>query len=208
MSIETQIAALVTAANNLTAAVDSKIGAIDTRMDTAEAEFELWRNEKDLEGDPGLDGTIRRNIAQGYISSTGGTHTMQGATGIFTAVDLGSSVSVYIHIKLPLNINLHDRMFWINIKGYSYGSAKIIDETLVGYCYASGHQLTNKSAFGNMTPDLYVDSNGNVVARLLVPNIYVTTIRVDCMKVGGAFGVLFDVGQLVAKLSLSDTVVF
>ncbi|OCX94709.1 MAG: hypothetical protein BCV62_16135 [Pseudomonas sp. K35] len=207
MSLETQIAGLVTAANNLTTAVNGKIGAIDTRMDAAEAEFDEWRNQKDLEGDPGADGTIRRNIAQGYVGGTGAPYGVDAA-GIFAATPLGSSTNVYMHIKLPLNVNVDDRMFWINIKGYSYGSAAIIDETLVGYCYSATLSLNSKSVFGNMSPELYIDANGNIIARLLIPNIYVTTIRIDTMKVGGGYGVLFNVGQITAKLSLAATVVF
>lgn len=208
MSLETQIAALVTAANNLTGSVNAKIGGIDARMNAAEAEFDEWRNQKDFEGEPGLDGTIRRNIAQGYISGTGVPNKPSGASGIFKDVDLGSSQNVYIHLKLPLNLNIDNRMFWINVKGYSYGSASIIDETFVGYCYSAERKLLNKNTFGNMSPELYADSNGNIVARMLLPNIYVTTIRVDCMRVGGGFGILFNVGDLSCKLSLSETVVF
>jgi hypothetical protein len=42
--------------------------------------------------------------------------------------------------------------------------------------------------------------------RILVPNIYYTTIRIDTMRVGN--GRLFAVGDLKTKLSLAETVVF
>lgn len=207
MSLETQIAALVTAANNLTAAVNGKIGAIDARMDTAEAEFDEWRNQKDLEGSPTGFGTIRRNIMQGHIYATGDPAT--GAplsSGDFPTTDLGTNSLVYVHLKTPLNINLHSEMFWFNIKGYNYGGAKIVEETIVGYCYKPSLSLQNKGAFGNLTPDSYVDASGNVILRILVPNIYYTTLRVDTMRVGN--GRLFNVGDLTAKLSLAETVNF
>ena len=43
MSLESQIAALVQASNNLTSAVNGKIGEIDHRMDQSEASFEAWK---------------------------------------------------------------------------------------------------------------------------------------------------------------------
>jgi len=207
MSLESQIAALVQASNNLTSAVNGKIGEIDKEMDTALAQFEEWRNLKDVIGNPTGFGTMRMNILQGHIYGTGGT---QGANvsdeGSFQVTDLGSSENVYIHFKVPLNVNIHSEMFWFNVKGYSYGTSKIIDETIVGYCYSPLRDITSKSSFGNMTPDVYKDSNGNVVLRLLIPSIYYTTIRVDTMRVGN--GRLFNIGDLKTKLSLSQTVVF
>ncbi|WP_321150232.1 hypothetical protein [Aeromonas jandaei] len=207
MSLEAQIAALVQASNNLTSAVNGKIGEIDKEMNAALAQFEEWRNLKDVIGNPVGFGTMRMNILQGHIYGTGGS---QGSSvsdeGSFQATDLGSSANVYIHFKIPLNVNIHNEMFWFNIKGYSFGTAKIIDETIVGYCYSPQRDVINKSSFGNMTPDVYKDSNGNVVLRLLIPNIYYTTVRVDTMRVGN--GRLFNLGDLKTKLSLSQTVVF
>lgn len=205
MSLETTIAALVTAANNLTNSVNGKIASINTTMAAALAQFDAWRNEKDVEGTPNGLGTIRRNILQGFIQGTG-LNGQYSASGGFTSTDLGTNTNVYVHFKLPLNLNTHAEMFWFNIKGYSYGSAKIIEETLVGYCYAPSRQLTSVSTFGNMTPAVYADTNGNIVLRILVPNIYFTTIRVDTMRVGN--GRLFALNDLVTKCSLSETVTF
>lgn len=206
MSLETQIAALVEAANNLTGSVNGKVGEIDQRMNTAEAEFDEWRNQKDVEGDPLRAGTIRRNIAQGHIFGTGGTSDAPQSDGIFPSVDLGTNDLVYVHLKTPLNVNQNTEMFWFNIKGYSYGAALIIDETIVGYSYSPSGQLLNKASFGNLSPDSYVDVSGNIILRLKLPSSYYATMRVDTMRVGN--GRLFSVGDLVAKLSLADTVVF
>lgn len=205
MSLESTIAALVTAANNLTNAVNGKIASINTTMADALAKFDAWRNLKDVEGDPTAMGTIRRNVLQGFIQGTGGV-VGTGAQGAFTATDLAQSSNVYVHFKIPLNINVNSEMFWFNIKGYSYGTAKIVEETLVGYCYQPTRTLQSVSTFGNMTPAVYVDTNGNIVMRILVPNIYYTTLRIDTMRVGN--GRLFNVGDLVTKLSLAETVVF
>ncbi|MBV6203229.1 hypothetical protein KUU18_29435 [Pseudomonas aeruginosa] len=205
MSLETQIASLVTAANNLTAAVNGKIGAIDARMDTAEAEFEEWRNQKDVEGSLGAFGTIRRNMFQGFIQSLGGPAGVAANSG-FDTVDLGTNTNVYVHFKVPLNVNVNSEMFWFSIKGYSYGSSQIVDETMVGYCYKPTLSLQNVATFGSMSPAVYKDANGNVVLRILLPSAYYTTLRIDTMRVGN--GRLFNVGDLLTKLSLAETVVW
>nr|WP_280639852.1 hypothetical protein [Pseudomonas sp. RGM2987] len=203
--METSIASLVTAANNLTTVVNGKIGAINLTMAAAVAQFNEWRSLKDVEGDPAALGTIRRNVLQGHVYGTGGPYGST-AQGDFMSTELGSSTNVYMHFKVPLNVNANSEMFWFNIKGYSYGTAKIIEETLVGYCYQPSRVLQNVSTFGNMTPAVYVDTSGNIVMRILIPNIYYTTVRVDTMRVGN--GRLFNLGDLKTKLSLSDTVVF
>ncbi|MBV4460017.1 hypothetical protein KVG96_18850 [Pseudomonas sp. COR58] len=205
MSLETTVAALVTAANNLTTVVNGKIGSINSTMADALNQFNEWRNQKDVEGDPAALGTIRRNVLQGFVSGTGGLQGV-GAVGSFTSTDLGTTANVYMHFKTPLNINVNSEMFWFNIKGYSYGTAKIIEETLVGYCYQPTRTLQNVSTFGNMTPSVYVDTNGNIVMRILLPSIYYTTVRIDTMRVGN--GRLFNLGDLKPKLSLAETVVF
>lgn len=205
MSLETTIASLVSAANNLTTVVNGKIGSINTTMATALAQFNEWRSLKDVEGDPAALGTIRRNVLQGHVYGTGGSYGST-AQGDFTSTELGSSTNVYMHFKVPLNVNANSEMFWFNIKGYSYGTAKIIEETLVGYCYQPTRVLQNVATFGNMTPAVYVDTSGNIVMRILIPNIYYTTVRIDTMRVGN--GRLFNLGDLKTKLSLSDTVAF
>jgi hypothetical protein len=205
VSLETTVASLVTAANNLTTVVNGKIGNINSTMATALTQFNEWRNLKDVEGDPAALGTIRRNLLQGFVPGTGGVQGV-GGQGDFVSTDLGTSTNIYMHFKIPLNINVNSEMFWFNIKGYSYGTAKIIEETLVGYCYQPTRTLQNVSTFGNMTPAVYVDTNGNVVMRILIPNIYYTTVRIDTMRVGN--GRLFNLGDLKTKLSLAETVAF
>lgn len=211
MSLETTITSLVTAANNLTTSVNGKISSINTTMAGALAQFNEWRNLKDVEGSANAIGSVRRNIFQGHVYTTGGidgvgTPISVLSEGDFESTDLGGLEKVYVHFKLPLNINVSSEMFWFNIQGYSYGTAKIIDETVVGYCYKPNRSIMNVSTFGNMTPAVYADANGNVVMRILIPNIYYTTVRVDTMRVGN--GRLFNVGELKSKLSRTENVVF
>lgn len=208
MSLESAIAGLVAACNILTTSVNGKIGAINATMASALEQFNEWRNQKDLEGTVNGYGTIRRNILQGFIDSTMKDEhgNLYPAYGDLKGVDLGSNLNVYLHILTPLNINVNTEMFWFNIKGYNYGGASIVEETIVGYSYAPIRQLQNKACFGNFTPDVYTDISGNVVLRLKFPTIYYTTLRIDTMKVGN--GRLFNVGDLYPVFSLSEKVNF
>lgn len=204
MSLETQVTELVSSANALTGAINGKVGEIDQRMTVAQADFDEWRQKKDVIGDPNGYGTMRMNILQGLV-----VQTRAGAPlsyGDLPAVDLGVESNVYIHFKTPLNVNKHNEMFWFNIRGYSFGTAKIIDETITGYCYVATRSLTSQSSFGNFTPESYVDSAGNVILRILAPNIYYSTVRVDTMRVGN--GRLFALGDLDVRMSLAATVEF
>ncbi|AZD06657.1 hypothetical protein C4K26_1235 [Pseudomonas chlororaphis] len=205
MGIEQKIGELVTAADSLTKVVDGKITQIDERMNVARAEFDEFRNKKDMVGVLGEQGTVLMNVFQGGVFGTGGPQNT-GASGGFSEVDLGTSENVYMHLKLPMNINTHDQMFWFNICGYCYGSATIVDETIVGYCYSPQRAVLSKAVFGNMSPEIYTDAKGNVVIRLKFPNIYVTTIRIDTMQVG--IGSLIPVGSIKSKLSLTEKVDF
>ena len=205
MSLETTVASLVTAANNLTGAVNGKIGQIDARMDEARAEFDQYRSLKDVVGLPGTSGTLNMSVLQGAVWGTGGANGV-GAGGDFPVTDLGATTDVYAHFRLPFNINLHDQMFWLNIKGYSYGTVKIIDETFAGYCFAPQRAVISQACFGNLTPTIYTDTNGNVVCRLKFASIYVSTMRIDTMKIGTYKEI--KLGDIVPKLSLSPTVVF
>lgn len=207
MSVEQQLANAVQATNNLTAAVNNKIGQIDQRMADAEAEFDAWRNLKDVIGDPAGQGTMRLNILQGVIIGTGAPYPV-GGSGDFSGkmTDLGSSANVYVHFKTPMNVNTSDEMFWFNIRGYCYGASAVIDETIVGYAYNPQRNIINKASFGNMFPDSYKDTAGNVILRIKLPVAYYTTLRIDTMRVGTS--TLFEVGSLDVKVSLTETVDF
>jgi hypothetical protein len=205
LSTETQIANLVQASNNLTSAVNGKIGAIDVRMDQARAEFDQFRALKDVVGGVGEPGTLLMSVFQGLIWGTGAPYDV-GATGGMVATDLGSSMNVYVHFKLPFSINSDDQMFWLNIRGYSYGSSLVLDETFAGYVYSPQRAVINQSCFGKFEPAIYADAAGNAVCRIKIPNVYVTSLRLDTMQVGRYRAI--KLGDIKSKLSLSSTVVF
>jgi len=95
VSLETTVASLVTAANNLTTVVNGKIGTINSTMATALSQFNEWRNLKDVEGDPAALGTIRRNLLQGFVSGTGGLQGV-GGTGAISCRPIWVSVRMSI----------------------------------------------------------------------------------------------------------------
>jgi len=205
---EERIGELVTASNQLTSAVENKIGEIDQKMSDAHDDFELWLSHKDVEGELLEHGTVRTAIFQGYAYHTDETITTPAGYNDFAGKvpALGTAELVYLHFKVPLNVNENSEMFWFNIQGYSYGSAAIINEIIVGYCHNLTKNIISKSNFGTHSPNSYLDSSGNVILRILVPNIYYTTIKIDTMHVGN--GRLFNKGDLDVKLSLIDTVEF
>lgn len=205
MSTETQIANLVQASNNLTNAVSGKIDAIDARMNQARAEFDQFRALKDVVGAIGEPGTLLMSVFQGMIWGTGAPYDV-GAAGGLVATDLGSSLNVYAHFKLPFSINTDDQMFWLNIRGYSYGSSLVLDETFAGYVYSPQRAVINQSCFGKFEPAIYADTAGNAICRIKIPNVYVTSLRIDTMQIGHYHSI--SVGELKSKLSLSPTVVF
>lgn len=208
MSLTQDIANVVQAAENMTATVTGKMGEIDQRMDVAETEFDVWRSEKDMMGDAALQGAMRMNIFQGNLHGTSQVTGGPSGTGGFAGKveDIGSNTNVYLHFKTPLSLNNNNEMFWFNVRGYCYGAAKLIDEVIAGYCYKNGNALTSKANSGSLSPDSYTDLAGNLILRILVPNTYYNTVRVDTMRVGN--GRLFNTGDLDVKVSLADTVEF
>jgi len=161
-----------------------------------------------IEGDPSRPGCVRRGIYQGIIYATGGAPGV-GAGGDFPRTDLGDTGAVYVHFKLPLKITTNNRMFHLRIRGYCYGTAQPVDETIVGYCKASSTRIEGIATKGNFSPTVYVDSNNNVVVRLYFGNIYYTTMSIDSMMVStGAESDMFKRGDLVARMSLAATVTF
>jgi len=161
-----------------------------------------------VEGDPTRPGCVRRAIFQGIVYATGGPPGL-GSAGDFPRIDLGETSAVYVHFKLPLKITVNNRMFHLRIRGYSYGNAKAVDETIVGYCKASSTRIEAIATKGNFSPTVYVDANNNVVVRLYFPNIYYTTAVIDSMRVSsGAESDMFKRDDIVATMSRTSTVNF
>ena len=152
------------------------------RLAQVDQTFANLRDLRMVEGDPTRPGCVRRAILQGIVYATGGSPGLSSG-GDMPRIDLGSTNNVYMHIKLPLKLNVNNRMFHLRFKGYNYGSAKPVNETVVGYCKASTQRLEGVHTKGNFVPTVYVDANQNIVVRFFFENIYYTTMVIDSMMV-------------------------
>lgn len=91
MSLEQQVTALVEASNNLTSAVNGKIGQIDQRMTTAENDFEQWKATTSYVQ------AYRVSEAEGYKESdknTGKYHVVR----LYTVRDSTAAQHPWIHM--------------------------------------------------------------------------------------------------------------
>ena len=200
-------AALLQSIDRFSTAIQEKTDQLESGIATQELNAAQLLELREVDGIPYNIGTVRKAIFQGFVGNTTGTGETTPAQGDFSEIpNLGTNTNVYLHLKVPVNINVHSEMLWFHLTGYAFGSAKIIDETIVGYSYAPSKALINNNAIGNFSPTLYTDASGNVVIRLLFPSIYFTTLKIDTMRVGN--GRLFNKGDLVARLSLSANVNF
>ena len=203
MSVENRLAlsqAIEQFSNAVKTETDELAAGIVTQETNAVQQSEL----REIDGIPYNIGTMRKSIFQGFVANTAGGTELTDPQGDFTVIpNLGTNGNVYLHLKIPLNINTTSEMFWFHMTGYAFGAAKMIDELIVGYCYVPSKAVINNSASGNFAPTVYVDASGNVVLRLLFSSIYYTTLKIDTMRVGN--GRLFEKGDLIARLSLNAT---
>ena len=125
--------------------------------------------------------------------------TVINAASFFT----GEKGSCYLHFKLPLKADINYDMIHLHIRGYAYGEAKIIDATLVGYCYKPRDNVINVETQGTHQPTLYKGSDKTIYARLYFPNCYFLTVTVDTTKVGN--GKLFRRGDIEIIKSSQST---
>ncbi len=208
MSIDSALGDAVEAVNKVTTVVETKMTSINNTLAAALANFDLWRSEKDVIGLKNIHGSVRNAIFQGVVYETDEKISQPFGSGGFTGKvpALNTRGQVYLHFKTPMNVNNDSNMYHFSIQGYSYGNATVINEIIVGYCFKDSKSIINKSSFGSLSPDSYADGSGNVILRVLIPNSYYTTIKIDTMYVGN--GRLFDTGDLDVKLSLASTVEF
>ena len=200
-------AALLQSIDRFSTAIQEKTDQLESGIATQELNATQLLELREVDGIPYNIGTARKAIFQGFVANTTGGGEEIPSQGDFGAIpNLGTNANVYLHLKVPVNINVDSEMLWFHLTGYAFGSAKMIDETIVGYSYAVSKALLNNNATGNFSPTLYTDASGNVVIRLLFPSIYYTTLKIDTMRVGN--GRLFNKGDLVARLSLSANVNF
>lgn len=200
-------AALLQSIDRFSTAIQEKTDQLESGIATQELNATQLLELREVDGIPYNIGTVRKAIFQGFVGNTTGDGEETPSQGDFGIIpNLGTNANVYLHLKVPVNVNVNSEMLWFHLTGYAFGSAKMIDETIVGYSYAVNKALLNNNATGNFSPTLYTDVSGNVVIRLLFPSIYYTTLKIDTMSVGN--GRLFNKGDLVARLSLSANVNF
>ncbi|WP_025821939.1 hypothetical protein [Shewanella marina] len=111
--------------------------------------------------------------------------------------------SCYLHFKLPLKADEDHEMIHLRVRGYAYGEAKIVDATLVGYCYKPSDNVINVETQGSHQPALYKGSDQMIYARLFFPNNYFLTVTIDTTRVGN--GRLFKRGDIEIIKSSSST---
>ncbi|MBD1582494.1 hypothetical protein [Pseudoalteromonas sp. S16_S37] len=173
MALEQDIAKLIEASNDLTTIVDNKITDIDAKVASKSSEIDSLitstndkvdskLNQLSIIGD-GNFGTRAINVAR-YFTGSGG--------------------KANLHFKLPLKADTDHDMFHLKIYGYAYGEAKIVESTLVGYCYKPSNNVINIEVNGTHSPHLYKGSDGYIYARLSFETFYYLTVSVDTMRVG------------------------
>lgn len=101
---------------------------------------------------------------------------------VYTA-STGSSSTVYHYIRTNINKS-GNVMYRANIRGYNYGTGKILDLTAVGYAYAAGSAPTamqNSTLHSSgATIESYYDSSNNIVLKIYVgTSSYYCGFRLD-----------------------------
>ncbi|MNZ54934.1 hypothetical protein D3C78_728470 [compost metagenome] len=163
--------------------------------------------DKDIIGVDGVKGTYYRNIFKGFIRTITTAESGPYVEGDFpTPVAMADNLNVYVHFRIPYNFNVDSKMFWLQVKGYSFGSGQVINTTAVGYSYAATKQLLNTQVSSVQTAELYADTNGNIVLSTLFSTMYYMTLEIDSMVVGN--GTPIKKGMLQVKYSKSNRVVF
>ncbi|MDE1465800.1 phage tail protein [Spartinivicinus poritis] len=165
--------------------------------------------EKKYTGIPGAIGTIRHEVFNGIVVQCMPHNDDNGplAGGDFTTTDLGQDHDVTLHFVLPLNINQNSEMFFFHVRGYSFGTAIVLNEYIAGYCFAGGKILRDTHVQGNAKPAIYNDKNGVVIFSLTFSkSIYYTTVVIDSMRVGN--GRQFEHGELKGIISLEKKITY
>ncbi|OCQ18950.1 hypothetical protein A7985_22455 [Pseudoalteromonas luteoviolacea] len=173
MSLEQDIANVVSAAEQLTGIVDTKIEDINSTVNGKVAEINSTISQqvsrvnealesKQIIGDGGR-GTRSIDIARYFSAAVGGT---------------------YIHLKLPYRLDRDNHMYHIKVNGYEFHKGKLVDTTFVGYCYNQGNILGFKQELGTHEPFSYVGTDSHIYLRLTIEDKYYLNLSVDSMYVG------------------------
>ncbi|TMO67473.1 hypothetical protein [Pseudoalteromonas aurantia] len=192
MALEQDIAKLIEASNDLTTIVDNKIQDIDSKVQAKRNEVDNLISTTNTKVDNKLSslsiigdgghGTRAINVAHLFTPE-------QGAT--------------FVHIKLPLKADTNHEMFHLKVSGYAYGEAKLVDATLVGYCYKPRDNVININTAGSHSPHLYKGADGYIYGRLTFTSQYYLTLSIDTMRVGN--GRLFKHGDIELIRSDAET---
>ena len=163
--------------------------------------------DKDIIGSDGVPGTIYRNVFKGFIKTVTTAESGPSSTGDFPIPPtFTDDVDIYLHFRIPYNINADSKMFWVQVKGYSFGNQQIINTTAVGYSYAVQTALLSTQVVSTQPGELYTDTNGNVVLSIKFSRMYYLTLEIDTMLVGNSTAIKR--GMLQVKYSKSNRVVF
>ncbi|KZN34934.1 hypothetical protein [Pseudoalteromonas luteoviolacea] len=173
MSLEQDIANVVSAAEQLTGIVDTKIEDINSTVNSKVSEMNSTISQQVTRVDNALES--KQVLGDG----TRGTKSVAIA-GFFTT----EGGATNMHLKLPFKIDTHNCMFHLNIYGYEYGSNKIVDATFTGYCYASNNRLYQSRTSGSHEPIVYVGTDQHIYLRITLESQYYLTLSVDSTYVG------------------------
>ncbi|MBQ4814014.1 hypothetical protein J8M20_21795 [Pseudoalteromonas luteoviolacea] len=184
MSLEQDIANVVSAAEQLTGIVDTKIGDINNTVNTKVAEMNTRVAQKETELDNAVAhqvGRIDAALDNLGIIGDGSIGTKSIAVATYFSGDHGAS---YIHIKLPFKIDEHNCTYHIGVSGYALQEGKIVDSTFVGYCNEATNKLVHPHHSGTHEPYSYIGSDQHVYLRLNFESKYYLSLSVDSMYVG------------------------
>ena len=200
MTTTDQIAELIRVNTALKEQLENTYRNFEQRVAETEAHYQKCRQSLDVLGNAEIEGAVRPAIFQGLLIDTGSSARNIGK-GDFAQATFNATKrnKVYLHLRTPINLNEHDQMFRFHLRGYAYDVPKIIDEIIAGYCRKSGNKLVNVHTQGNMEPNVYVGSGGQINLRIFCASTYYLTLTVDCQRVGN--GPLFERGSLHAVLS-------
>ncbi|KID58259.1 hypothetical protein JF50_06150 [Pseudoalteromonas luteoviolacea] len=184
MSLEQDIANVVSAAEQLTGIVDTKIEDINTTVNNKVAEMNSQVAVKKNEIDTAISQQVQRvdtALENKQILGDGGRGTKSVAIASFFTNEGGAT---NMHLKLPFKIDRHNSMFHLNIYGYEYGKNNIVDATFTGYCYADNNRLHQSKTAGTHEPVVYVGTDQHVYLRITLESQYYLTLSVDSVYVG------------------------
>ncbi|KZN65732.1 hypothetical protein N473_11950 [Pseudoalteromonas luteoviolacea CPMOR-1] len=184
MSLEQDIANVVSAAEQLTGIVDTKIEDINNTVNGKVAQMESRVTQKESELDETISGQISKvDAALDNLAIIGNGERGTRAIGVANYFTSGNGPAK-IHFRLPLNVLQHNEMFHIKVIGHAYHQAEAVDATFVGYSFPNVEGVYLPQATGTHLPTIYVGSDNHIYCRLSFEKCHFLTLSVDTMRVG------------------------